>query len=394
MRRVLLIYHSNICNKNCGINSYLYNICEALKRKGFVLDMFVPESFDANWETVEKDLIDNVFLKKDLKVIHNKSKIETSKGIFFKIVRRVIRFFDVLKEKIRKKQVDRRGKLDWITDDVIKRFKKVLEKNKYDYVVFSYVYYSKLVEYIPGDILKICSVNDFVSVQEMQHGNFKFGEVIEEEINAIKKFDKAIYISSDEMTFFSNFAEDTDSYYLPHYLNVNHIKNRKDVDILFIGSDNIHNVDAINWFLNNVYPKIITKNYKTMIVGKIISKINKDLYPSIEFVSYVEDLNFLYSRVKLVISPLKSGTGVKIKIIEAMTHGIPIVCTRKSLIGFIEKTDNGCIIADDSKEFSEAIDMVLASEVLREKLSSQAIMQCEKYYNKKYAEKILNKIFL
>jgi glycosyltransferase involved in cell wall biosynthesis len=393
MRKVVLIYHSNICNKNCGINSYLYNIAKMLHEKGFYLDIFVPKSFDNNWDILEKGVVDNVFKKEIPTGFANNVKIGFLKKIFDKTP---VIFRKITKRNARKiKNINTdKGKLDWIDEDDIERFKEVIKNNKYDYVLFSYIYYSKLLDYLPQNIMKVCSVSDFISIQQMQHGNYKFGEVIEEEIEAIKKFDEAVFISSDEMIFFSNFINNVKFSYLPHFISVGERENNiKDIDILFLGSDNEHNVRGINWFLENIFPKIKRKGYKIVIAGKVSTKINKNKYPNITFFNHVDDLDLLYSKVKIVIVPLLSGTGIKIKIIEAMSYYVPIVCTSMSVVGLMEKTDNGCIIANTADEFAKSIDSLLADENLRKALSLQAKNQCEKYYNEEYSRKILDAMF-
>lgn len=380
MKKILLIYHSNICNKNCGINSYLYNIFKLLNKRGFIVDIFVPYPFDDKWDISSCEFINNIFLDDN----RNFGKKEDCLYYFKTVLNRfLIKFFNLKK-----------GKLDWITDRNKERFKEVVKNNKYECVFFSYIYYSKLLDFIPEDILKVGSISDFVSIQQMEVGNFKFGEVIDEEIAAIDKFDKALFISSDEMTFFSNFMKNVESHYLPHCLSPNiSDKIEKDVDILFLGSDNSHNVSGISWFLKDIYPKIEKNNYKIIIAGKITTKIDKAKYPKIEFIGYVEKIDQLYNRTKLAISPLNSGTGIKIKIVEALGYGIPVVCTSRSLFGLMEKINNGCIAADSPEDFASAIAKVLKDDNYRNQISKQSRMHFEKYFNEKYSEQILLKVF-
>lgn len=378
MSKILFIYHSNICNRNCGANSYLYNIAQALHKKGFIIDLFIPKSFDSKWDTLEKDLINKVF-KEENYIIPR---------INFILNKVINKFF----KKIKSNNFDE--KLNWIDKNDIRRFKEVIKNNKYDYVIFSYIYYSKLLDFLPSNTVKVYSVNDFISIQEMQHGNYKFGEVIDEEINAIKKFDKVMFISNDEMMFFLNFIDIIKTSWLPPYTKIKKLDNmKKDIDIFFIGSDNIHNINGINWFLENVYPFIKNKNYKIVIAGKICSKLKHSKCKDILFLDYIEDLDLLYSRVKVVISPLRSGTGIKIKIIEAMSYDIPVVCTSKSLVGFIEKTNNGCVVADSPEFFSFAIENILNDEIFRKNLSIQAQDQCRKYYNEEYTKTVIDSVF-
>lgn len=400
MKKILLIYHSNICNKNCGINSYLHNFFKIASESGFKVDIFVPDSFDTNWDIAKCDFLNKIFLddkksiggNKDDNIVDKEQLLSYLKRRTLKIIKKYL-----FKNKIEKEDKLAKKRLDWISDRHIERFKDVLSKNNYDSIIFSYAYYSRLADFIPKKIRKICSVSDFLSIQQMEVGNCKFGEAVDEEIEAINKFDKVFFISSDEMFFFSNFLENIETYYLPHYLDdkINDKKaepQKRSIDILFLGSDNIHNIKGIDWFLKDVYPKIKKRNYKITIAGKITKKIDKESYPNIEFINYIENLSDVYNKTKLIISPLKSGTGIKIKIVEAMAYGLPIVCTSRSLMGFMEKKENGCLVADSADNFSKAIIHLLTNDNEREKLSIQSRIQFNKYFNREYVKKNVEKI--
>lgn len=387
MKKALLVYHSNICNKNCGINSYLYNIFDLLYRNGIKVDIFVPQPFDSQWDTSACDFIDNIFIDENnyfKDAVNEEHLINYIKRRFLKLSMRIFNF----EKKIKK------NKLDWIGDREIERFKRVIMNNKYEQVVFSYAYYAKLLDFVPKETQKIISVSDFLSIQQFEVGNYSFGEVIDEEIDAINKFDKAFFISSDEMFFFSNFLKNVKCFYVPHYLKTrDHVVENKSIDILFLGSDNDHNVVGIEWFLESVYPEIKNRGYNMLIAGKITTKIKKELYPHIRFIDYVEDLGAIYNKTKLAISPLKSGTGIKIKIVEAISYGLPVVCTSKSMVGLMEKNNNGCVVADEAKDFARAIIEILGKNSYMTNLSAQSEKFFNKYFNERYATEELMKIF-
>lgn len=362
-KKILLVYHSNICNKTCGINSYFYHMFKILSEQGFVIDIFAPQSFDDNWENTE--FITNVFLPSA-----NDS------------------FVDTIGDSI----VEERGVLNWIHKSEIERFKKI--ESDYTYIIYSYVYYAELSKYVGDKTKNILSMTDFCSLQQMQTGGQKFENIIAEEIKAIKLFDTIIGISLDEISFFSNFTDNTQYFYLPHFIPVPHIRNiEKNIDILFLGSDNPHNVRGIQWFLENVYPFIHDKNYKIVIAGKVSQKIDKNQYPKIQYIDHVDDLETLFSSTRLLICPMFSGTGLKIKIVEAMSYGIPVVCTFKSMIGFPEKYENGCIISDTPDRFADSINQILSDDHLRGTLAQQARHQYDKYFNESSAKITLRKIF-
>lgn len=67
------------------------------------------------------------------------------------------------------------------------------------------------------------------------------------------------------------------------------------------------------------------------------------------------------------------GTGIKIKVVEALSFGLPVVGTEKSIDGFSQKTGNGCYATSNEKEFADMIIKLLSSEADYTKLKIEAI---------------------
>ena len=104
-------------------------------------------------------------------------------------------------------------------------------------------------------------------------------------------------------------------------------------DILFIGGfTHQPNIDAVLWFIREVWPLITRKvaDVKFIIVGsnapKEVTELAGDNVIVKGFVTD-EQLDRLYSEVKLVVVPLRYGAGVKGKTVEAMHRGLPLVAT-------------------------------------------------------------------
>ena len=53
------------------------------------------------------------------------------------------------------------------------------------------------------------------------------------------------------------------------------------------------------------------------------------------------------------------GTGMKIKVVEAMAYGIPIVCNERGVDGLPDKMMSGCIVTNDEREFADAINLLV-----------------------------------
>jgi glycosyltransferase involved in cell wall biosynthesis len=90
-------------------------------------------------------------------------------------------------------------------------------------------------------------------------------------------------------------------------------------------------------------------------VKKYINSEYIHQYPNIEFLGFVDDLPSFYQNAKMAISPLLEGTGVKIKNIEAIEYGLPIVTTSIGAQGLERFINRGLLIADTPKNFAEAI---------------------------------------
>ncbi len=129
-------------------------------------------------------------------------------------------------------------------------------------------------------------------------------------------------------------------------------------DILFVGGFNHSpNVDAVLWFIKEVWPPIIKSNsqIRFIVAGSNPPDIIREQSNSRVIVKgYITDheLERLYDTVKLVVVPLRYGAGVKGKTVEAMKHGLPMVTTEVGIEGlpgdysFLEPTDDAISFAD------------------------------------------------
>ena len=122
--------------------------------------------------------------------------------------------------------------------------------------------------------------------------------------------------------------------------------------MLYVASDNEHNKLAAKWFFERVYP-LLQFSLKIVVIGKIVDHFSD--FPNVEKIRYAEDLDVYYSNAKIALCPMLTGTGLKIKVIEAMSYGLPIVCNERGVDGLFNKTNNGCLVTNDEKQFATYI---------------------------------------
>jgi glycosyltransferase involved in cell wall biosynthesis len=100
-----------------------------------------------------------------------------------------------------------------------------------------------------------------------------------------------------------------------------------------------------------------------------------------------EVLQALYQMAALIVSPLVSGTGTSVKIIEALGHGKPIIGTQVAFRGYPVESGVHCIVNDDLAEYPRLITELLPNLEKRQKLGNEARKFAEAYdYRKIYQQ--------
>jgi glycosyltransferase involved in cell wall biosynthesis len=231
--------------------------------------------------------------------------------------------------------------------------------------LISYVYWANLIKskVIKKDsTVTVLDMSDFITLNRFDSsgGDIKIGNILEEEIRRVNLFDKVMSISEEERLFFSQFALLPHYYYVPFFMKKNDIETLRDTkpeyDIIFVGSDNPHNQKGINWFFENVFP-LLENSLRILIVGAI-SKHIKTRYKNnnnVACILSVENLGDVYTKSKISICPLLGGTGMKIKVVEALSFGKPVVSTSKGVAGFPARINNGVLVSDSPGEFAGLI---------------------------------------
>jgi len=144
-------------------------------------------------------------------------------------------------------------------------------------------------------------------------------------------------------------------------------------NILFVGSMDYHaNVDAVSWFLRAAWPQI-ARNHPDMhfmIVGRDPPPFVRALASDrIHVTGTVDDVRPFYASALAVVAPIRSGSGTRIKILEAMAAGVPVVATRLGAEGLAVEDGVHLLLADDGQEIALAVARLASSFETRIRLS-------------------------
>ena len=88
-----------------------------------------------------------------------------------------------------------------------------------------------------------------------------------------------------------------------------------------------------------------------------------------------------------------SGTGLKIKVAEALSFGLPIVCNERGIDGLLNKTKNGCLVTNKEVEFAENITKLLENSDYYTEISNEAKAFFNETLNSNVVNKNLDSVF-
>ncbi|MCF6183676.1 MAG: glycosyltransferase family 4 protein [Bacteroidales bacterium] len=142
-------------------------------------------------------------------------------------------------------------------------------------------------------------------------------------------------------------------------------KDFSEIKLFHLGSlDWVPNIEVLQWFLKNIWIKIISKypDLQFTVAGRNASKeFIKTLksYKNIIFKGEIDNAIDFMHNYNIMIVPLLSGSGMRIKIIEGMAYGNVIISTSKGAEGINAENKKEILIADNPNEFIQQIYFVL-----------------------------------
>jgi glycosyltransferase involved in cell wall biosynthesis len=138
-------------------------------------------------------------------------------------------------------------------------------------------------------------------------------------------------------------------------------------DVVFVGSmDYPPNLEAVRWWIESVW----TAGDPSLVVAGRGAGEAVPAHPAVVNLGEVDDVVPVLERARVVAVPLRSGSGTRLKIIEAMAHGRPVVTTSKGVEGIDAVDGVHVLVADDPREFADAVRRVLADDDLAARLAA------------------------
>jgi glycosyltransferase involved in cell wall biosynthesis len=149
---------------------------------------------------------------------------------------------------------------------------------------------------------------------------------------------------------------------------------------IFVGSGSFHNVDGIRWFLDTCWPVIraAIPEAELDVYGTVCLRLG-ELPSGVNVRGVAPDLAGAYADATLAVVPLQVGSGLKVKLVEALAHGLPVVTTSIGAQGLTRFEPRPFVLADSSAAFAEQCIRLLRSADAARQLSAAALRCAERF---------------
>lgn len=249
----------------------------------------------------------------------------------------------------------------------------ILKKNHYDFVFFDQAIHGKIVKQVTKKLKIPCLVHYHNNEKEYYYDLYKVqggvyypiyrAALYNQELSKKYSF-RNIFITNEDAVSVGkttndkivvpitlkdcfpkeNFADDNKGY------------------LLFVGAATYANLEAARIIIQHIAPFV---NNTIIIAGKNMktemNKVFSEIPSNIVLFDYVENLQKLYVNASAFICPLYHGSGMKVKLAEAMMYGKKILATPLSFWGY-KKTEN-CIVCDKPEDFIKQIKCINDKEL-------------------------------
>lgn len=264
---------------------------------------------------------------------------------------------------------------------------------RYRAVIINYTVHSSILSLFDSAVLKIIDTHDkltdryklFLSQGEKPSNWYSLRSL--DEKKALRHADIVWAITDEEKLFYEFILNDSESeiFTLGHLQPFQPLvkQNGKKMTILLTGSRNRLNISGFEWFYKKVWKKITSQldQVQLMVAGSICTDLThySDADDIILYGKYQKDSE-VFCLADICVNPMQDGTGLKIKTVEALSFGKPVLSTSSGASGLTAFLGKGLICSDDPLEWQKILLDLIKNEELCTGYSKPLEEMVSQYY--------------
>ena len=268
--------------------------------------------------------------------------------------------------------------------------RELLARSRFDVAIVSYIFYSRILESIPAEVLKVIDTHDVFSDRYRlyrEHGQPRefFSTSRAEEGKALDRADLALAIQEADAGHFRSLTRQPVAvvgHLAPPDAGVRAPMSSPPA-ILFVGSAMGINTHGVTWFLDHVLPMVRREvpDAELWLVGSI-GKRFKAGRAGVRRWGLIDPLDDLYRQAAVVINPQQFGTGLSIKCVDALSRGRPLVTTASGARGLEDGAGSAFLQAGSAGEFAELVVELLRDSGRGAALGERALEFARQYHRR------------
>ena len=278
-----------------------------------------------------------------------------------------------------------------------------IKSNHFDLIIGSEAGPPSIVSYLVSRTRAIPKVIDAIEIGILKDAYYKQNLAVKRLRSGLtwfklKNFTGRILKNASAITVPSLIEKENLETILPGHIPIEVIPHSLDLDhylgdfgevqpnlISFMGSLTYEpNFDAVNYLLNDMYPHIKSgiDDVKLQIIGNTAGFEKKlQIEGSVKFTGLVSDIRPPIAQSWLSVVPLRIGAGTRLKVIESMALGTPVVSTSKGAEGLDVVNGKNILISDEPNEFADNVIKVIKNPGLRKELSIEGLKLVKEKYS-------------
>jgi glycosyltransferase involved in cell wall biosynthesis len=220
-------------------------------------------------------------------------------------------------------------------------------------------------------------------------GYVEAAKVRREEVQAWRHCDGAVFTSEADMGVMRAAFPEKPACVVPNGVDDEYFSPTDDEPepstVVFTGSINYRpNTDAVAYFIKEVMPRLlrVKPSARFVVVGQgAPDSLLRLADGNVEFTGSVPDVRPYIARAAVVIAPLRVGSGTRLKILEALAMGKPVVTTTIGCEGLSVIDGEHLMVADDPQPFAEAVARLMSDRKLATELGRSGRTLIERDYS-------------
>ncbi|MGQ8367483.1 glycosyltransferase [Glaciecola sp. 1036] len=234
---------------------------------------------------------------------------------------------------------------DWYDERVSEYVDQLCQTWKFEICIVNYVWFSKVLEVLPEHVLKVIDTHDVFGDRHLvaKAAGLEpvwFYTTKALEAQALDRADLILAIQDEEKKYFEQITKKpvkVMGYVVPYHPLFE--QNKESITIGYIGSGNPFNIESLRIFQSFIMQQPELMGPFKFVLGGTVCKDFAEHNQIFDLVGKVEHLDEFYREIDIAINPMIGGTGLKIKSLEALSFGKPLLATKDAMVG-IEGLDD------------------------------------------------------